>query len=256
MLLPILLFLVFSLWVLLHWHTLPGLLRTSSDQETWPLSIHHTATPLRLAVIVVCYAAFAVFLLLVLTMLLELLLPREYAPWVALVLLIGAHFAPYLGRLSAYVRYLFQRHLFFPALPSHQEDAIIRTLMAQAPRDRQLAEEIEHLHDLIRREFGSTIQVMNLVSLKNEALLVQSEVRKMRHQGLLDKGDLGEEEEQQMRFHLYSCYRLLTRMTLARYWAGRDRRQAFRRMGYMINAADGEVYATCRRVRHWLTHSL
>lgn len=256
MLLPILLFLVFSLWVLLHWHTLPGLLRMSSDKETWPLSIHHTATPLRLAVIVCCYGGFAVGLLLVLVQLLKLVLPPAYAPWVALAALIGAHFAPYLGKLSAYVRYLFQRHLFFPALPSHQEDAIIRTLMAQAPQDRQLAEEIKHLHHLIRREFGGTIQVMNLVSLKNEARLVQSEVRKMQHMGLLDKSELREDEEQEMRFHLYSCYRLLTRMTLARYWAGRDRRQAFRRMGYLINAGDGEVYATCRRVRHWFTQSL
>lgn len=256
MLLPTLLFLVFSLWVLLHWHTLPALLCNTSAREAWPLSIHHTATPVRLIVILLCYAAFALCMLYALTALLSLLLTPALAAWTAPALLIAAHFAPYLSRLSAYVRYLFQRHLFFPALPSHQEDTIIRGLMAQSFQDNNLAAEIEHLHHLIRQEFGGTIQVMNLVGLKKEARLVQCELKKMRRQGWLEKSELSEEEKQQLSFHLYSCYRLLTRMTLARYWAGRDRRQAFRRMGYVVNTGDGEVYGKCRRLRHWLSHSL
>jgi len=256
MLLPTILFLTFTLWALFHWQSLPALLKNETEEEHWPLSIHHTATPSRLVIITLVYSVFSFCLLYSVSKFLSMFLDPKLAPWVALAVLLAAHVTPYLSRLSAYVRYFFQRHLFFPSLPSHQEDSIIRTLMSQAPKDKNLAHEIEYLHELLKKEFKSTVQVINLVGLKNEGKLVKFEFKKMLHQGLLTNADPTVDEQQQMRFHLYSCYRLLTRMTLARYWAGRDRRKAFRRLGYTINTGDGEIYAKCRRVKHSFTHNI
>lgn len=254
MLLPTILFLAFTLWALYHWQSLPALLKNETEEEHWPLSIHHTATPIRMVVITLLYTAFAFCLLFTVSRMVGLFLSPTLAPWVALVILLAAHFTPYLSQLSGYVRYFFQRHLFFPALPSHQEDSIIRTLMSQAPKDKNLAHEIEYLHRLLKKEFNGTVHAINLVGLKNEGKLVKFEFKKMQHQGLLENTNPTDDEQQQMRFHLYSCYRLLTRMTLARYWAGRDRRKAFRQLGYTINTGDGEVYAKCRRMKHSFTH--
>ncbi|GAB3112871.1 hypothetical protein G8770_18800 [Aestuariicella hydrocarbonica] len=252
MLLPTILFLAFCLWTLFHWQTLPTLLKNESEEEHWPLSIHHTATPARMVIMTLLYTLFSYSLLFILSRILMLFLSAALAPWVALAILIGSHFAPYMSGLCAYVRYFFQRHLFFPSLPSHQEDSIIRTLMSQAPEGKTTAKEISYLHNLIRGEFKA-IHAFNLMALKNEGQLVKREFKKMRLSGLIENETPTPDEQQQMRFHLYACYRLLTRITLARHWAGRDRRRAFRRLGYTINTGDGEIYARCRRLKHAIT---
>lgn len=256
MLLPTIVFLSFALWTLFHWQELPDLLKNETADERWPLSIHHTATPIRLVTVTLIYSAFSFALLNACVWLFERLGGESLAPWFAVLLLISLHFAPYTSRMSAYVRYYFQRHLFFPSLPSHQEDAIVDTLMKQAKNQNCTAREIKHVQKLIKNQFKTTIHAFNLMSLKNERKLVRREFKKIRHKGLLENADLNELEEQQLRFHLYSCYRLLTRMTLARYWAGRDRRKAFRNLGYTINIGDGDVYSKCRRIKYSVSHYL
>ncbi len=256
LLLPTIVFLAFTLWTLYHWQALPELLANEASTEHWPLSIHHTATPLRMMIVTALYSVFAYVLLMLMTLVIHSLWPTNYSAWIAVAVLITAHFIPILSGLSAYVRYFFQRHLFFPSLPSHQEDSIIGTLMAQAPRDNNVAKEIKYLHQQIHGEFRTPLHVINLVGLRNEQRLVKREFKQLRHKGLLTNVSLTHEEQQQMRFHLYSCYRLLTRTILSRHWAGRDRRKAFRRHGYTINTGDGEVYAQMRRIRHSFMHYL
>ncbi len=256
MLVPTVVFLAFSLWTLTHWQELPELLKNESADERWPLSIHHTATPIRLITVTAIYCLFCFALMSVVKNGLAVLIDVNLATWFAPGLLITLHFLPYSSRLSSYVRYLFQRRLFFPSLPSHQEDAIIDTLMKQATQHENHAEEIQHLHQLIKAQFKTTVHVFNLTSLKNEKKLVRREFKKIRHRGLLENPDMNEFEQQQLRFHLYSCYRLLTRMTLARFWAGRERRKAFRDMGYSINIGDGDIYSKCRRLKYSLNHYL
>lgn len=256
MLLPTVLFLCFTLWSLFHWQELPKLLKNETEDERWPLSIHHTATPIRLLSTALLYALVSVLLLNAMTMVLAMFINSEWLGWMSAGLLIGLHFAPYSSRLSGYLRYFFQRHLFFPALPSHQEDAIIETLMKQAGENESTSHEVLHAQQQIKRQFKSTIHAFNLVSLKNERRLVKREFKKIRHRGLLNNPTPTESEQQILRFHLYSCYRLLTRMTLARYWSGRDRRRAFRDLGYSINIGDGDIYAKCRRLRFSVSHYL
>ncbi len=256
MLVPTIVFLVFSLWTLYHWQELPDLLKNESADERWPLSIHHTATPIRLITVTAIYCLFCFALMNAAAQGLALLVDMNLAKWLSPALLVALHFAPYSSRLSSYVRYLFQRRLFFPSLPSHQEDAIIDTLMKQATEHENHSEEIQHLHQLIKAQFKTTLHVFNLASLKNEKKLVRREFKKIRRRGLLSSTEMSSVEQQQLRFHLYSCYRLLTRMTLARYWAGRDRRKAFRDMGYSINIGDGDIYSKCRRIKYSLNHYL
>ncbi|NIB39645.1 hypothetical protein HBA55_08615 [Pseudomaricurvus alkylphenolicus] len=249
-------FLAFTLWTLFHWQTLPELLTNESEGEPWPLSIHHTATPIRLVVMTLIYAGWSYFLLYVMTSLLENIMTPERASWLALALLIGAHFFPYLSGLCSFVRYFFQRHLFFPSLPSHQEDQIIGVLMGQAVKGGNLRKEIKHLQKLLKQEFRSPIHAFNLVGLRNEHKLVRQEYKSLRRKGVLKQRELDEWERQLLNFHLYSCYRLLTRITLARYWAGRDRRRAFRELGYLIKIGDGDIYAKARRLKYALWNIL
>lgn len=252
-------FLAFALWTLFHWQELPELLKNETADEQWPLSIHHTATPSRLITITLLFSVFSYSLLKLLNLLISLVMPAAlsvWTPWICVGLLIAAHFTPYLSGISSYVRYYFQRHLFFPSLPSHQEDTIIDTLMSQAEKEKGLTKEVQHLQDLLKDQFKATIHVFNLVSLKREHKLVRREFKKMRHKGLLENEQLSSTEQQQLRFHLYSCYRLLTRITLARYWAGRDRRRAFRNLGYTINTGDSDLYSKCRRLKYSVSHYL
>lgn len=256
MLLPTLLFLSFTTWSLFHWQTLPKLLKNETEDERWPLSIHHTATPTRLLIVTLSYAGLSVFLLNIMTTCLSKITDYQWLGWISAGLLIGLHFAPYSSRVSSYFRYFFQRHLFFPALPSHQEDAIIETLMNKTGEKDSIANEVLHVQKQIKFQFKNTIHAFNLMSLKNERRLVKREFKKIRHRGLLNNPTLSEAEQQILRFHLYSCYRLLTRMTLARYWSGRDRRRAFRGLGYSINIGDGDIYARCRRLKFSVSHYL
>ncbi|HEB29008.1 MAG TPA: hypothetical protein ENI05_14865 [Porticoccus sp.] len=254
MLLPTLIFLSFAFWTLFHWQELPELLKNESEDDKWPLSIHHTATPIRLVLVTTIYMAFSYSLLFVLNSLLKLEISPSYSPWLAIVILICAHFTPYMSGLCSFIRYFFQRHLFFPSLPSHQEDYIISTLMTKAHHSTGLCNEIKHVHTLIKQEFNSGLHVFNLVALKQEKQLVRYEFKKIRNKGLLEKTVLIESDRQQLEFHLYSCYRLLTRITLARFWSGRDRRRSFRDMGYVVSATDGDIYAKSRRAKYILIH--
>ncbi len=256
MLLPIVLFLCFVVWTLFHWQELPKLLKNEAADDRWPLSIHHTATPIRLITVTGLYMLLSYLLLQGVLSGLSKFIPLPLAEWASAGLLIVLHFAPYSSRLSSYIRYFFQRHLFFPSLPSHQEDAIIDTLMGQTRSSKGLTDELIHLQQQIKQQFKTTIHVFNLVSLKNEKRLVRREFKKIRHRGLLTKSELTNAEEQLLRFHLYSCYRLLTRMTLARHWAGRDRRKAFRDLGYNINIGDGDFYSKCRRLKFSISNYL
>jgi len=256
MLLPTILFLSFALWTLLHWQELPKLLRDETADERWPLSIHYTATPVRFITVASLYALLSILLLKATSIGLSQFSPSNVVGWVSASLLIGLHFAPYSSTLSSHIRYFFQRHLFFPSLPSHQEDAIISTLMQQAHTHDSLANEVLHLQTLIKQQFKITTHTFNLVNLKNERKLVRREFKKISRRGLFTNPELTDAEQQLLRFHLYSCYRLLTRMTLARYWAGRDRRKAFRNLGYNINIGDSNVYSKCRRLKFSINYYL
>jgi hypothetical protein len=256
MLLPTTLFLTFGLWTLFHWQELPKLLRDETSDERWPLSIHYTATPVRLITVTSLYAVMSFLLLKSTAWSLSHFTPSNLVHWFSVALLIGLHFAPYSSKLSSHTRYFFQRHLFFPSLPSHQEDAIISTLMQQANTHESLSNEVLHLQTLIKQQFKTTLHAFNLVSLKNERKLVKREFKKIRHRQLLNNTELTDAESQLLRFHLYSCYRLLTRVTLARYWSGRDRRKAFRHLGYNINIGDSNIYSKCRRLKFSISNYL
>ncbi len=250
MLISLAIFLAFTLWTLFHWQELPELLKNESANERWPLSIHHTATPLRLIAITLLHSAFNIVVFYVVHKVVSTIWDSPLSPWLTLALLLTLNFVPYGSKLVAYVRYFFQRHVFFPALPSHQEDAIIKTLMDQAEHDANTISEINRLHDLLKRQFRGYLHAINLRSLKDERSLVRREFKQMRFRGMLEADQLTPIEVQQLRFHLYSCYRLLTRLILSKHWSGKERRRAFRNIDYTINIGDGSFYAQCRRLKH------
>ncbi|MYM63630.1 hypothetical protein [Pseudomaricurvus sp. HS19] len=254
MLLPTIIFLVFAVWTLFHWQELPELLKNEAIGVEWPLSIHHTATPLRLLVMSGLYLVFALSLFYVCVCGVRLVWDSKWAAWLVLAVLIVAQFAPLSATLASYIRYLFQRHLFFPPLPSHQEDAIIETLMSQAEHEGDQLSEIEHLHKLLKQQFRSGLSGPSIMSLRDEKALVRREFTQMRSSGLFQSHKLSDIEKQQIRFHLYSCYRLLTRVILSKHWAGRDRRKVFRDLGYSINTGDGSFYSNFRRMKYSVNH--
>ena len=254
MITPLILFLAFSLWTLFHWQDLPSLLRDESETDQWPISIHHTATPLRIAVVTSAFTVFCVLLYGVTYYLVSDYTNVVAAGYLTVTLLISAHFLPFVSGLCSFVRYFFQRHLFFPALPSHQEDHIIRSLMTKAEAYGHVGAEIENLHNKLKDRFRGGVHALNVASLKNEYAEVCQEVRQLRHRRLTTDEALQSANQPQLKFHLYSCYRLLTRLTLSTHWSGRERRRAFRSLGYSVNASDGDIYARLRRLKHVLVH--
>jgi len=258
MLLPALLFLSFSLWTLLHWQVLPELLRGESGGERWPLSMDHAATPIRLWLVVGGYAllSYLVFsgLCEFLTILDKTSLLEGYVAWGALSILICAHFVPYLASSIIRIRYFFQRHLFFPVLPSHQEYKMISQLLVLHERNGSIADELSHVYTLLKKEVDSPGHSIRIAALKSEWQLVRAQYKNIKCEDV--PGFEGSGKEQQLRLQLYSCDRLLVRLTLARYWSGRDRRREFRRLSYCINSGDNALYGSTRRMKFWVWNNI
>ncbi|BFM14707.1 hypothetical protein R50073_08900 [Maricurvus nonylphenolicus] len=246
MLLPTILFLIFTFWTLRHWQSLPELLQEDEGDNRWPLSMDHATTPTRLWLVSGCYALFSYILFWGLNKLLVLLGVGTWAPWWALGVLVVAHYLPYLKTVCAFIRYFFQRHLFFPVLPSHQEYPLIHQLLEQQQGQECITKELDHVYGLLKQEFNTSIHAFNIVALKEEWQLVRAEHKNIRRKVL--SGVICETTEQQLRLQLYACCRLLVRLTLARFWSGKERRKEFRRLGYCINTGDGALYGSTRRL--------
>lgn len=254
MLLPTVIFLLFTFWTLLHWQDLPELLQDEEGDNRWPLSMDHAATPIRLWVVSGCYALFSYIIFSGLSDLLIYLGAGVSSPWWALGALVGAHFIPYLAVAFTVVRYFFQRHLFFPVLPSHQEYKIVHQLLGQQAGQESVVKELSHVYGLLKQEFNASIHAINIVALKDEWQLVRAEYKNVKRRALV--GTSCEVTEQQLRLQLYACCRLLVRLTFARFWSGKERRREFRRLGYCINTGDSAIYGSTRRIRFGLWNQL
>jgi len=258
MLLPELLFLSFILWTLLHWQALPELLRDESADDAWPLTMDHVATPIRLWLVAGGYAllSYLVFsgLCRFLVVLDKASVLDGHAAWLALILLICAHFLPYSASGFTRARYFFQRHLFFPALPSHQEYKMIRQLLLLHEREGSIADELRHVYTLLKKEVNSPVHALRTAVLKSEWQLVSAQYKNIKCEEI--PGIKSSVQEQQLRLQLYCCYRLLVRLTLARYWSGKSRRREFRRLSYCINSGDHAIYGSTRRMKFWMWNNI
>lgn len=254
MLLPTTLFLIFTLWTLRHWQSLPELLADDESDNHWPLSMDHAATPVRMWLVSGCYALFSYTLLVGMSEVISYLGGGIQAPWWALAMLVAGHFMPYVTEVCKIVRYFFQRHLFFPVLPSHQEYKVVHQLLEQQTGQESVSKELSHVYGLLKQEFNTSIHAINIVALKNEWQLVRAEYKSVKRKALL--GVSCEVTEQQLRLQLYACCRLLVRLTFARFWSGRERRREFRRLGYCINTGDSAIYGSSRRIRFGLWNQL
>jgi len=258
MLLPALLFLSFTWWTLLHWQALPELLRDDPEDDLWPLSMDHVATPIRLFLVVGGYTLLSYLVFSGLCGFLVGLgngtVLQGYAAWVALSILICAHFVPYLASSFTRVRYFFQRHLFFPVLPSHQEYKMISQLLVLHERKGSVADELNRVYTLLKKEVNSPVHAVRVAILKGEWQLVSAQHKNVNFEKI--SGVENSAKVQQLRLQLYSCYRLLVRLTLARYWSGKGRRREFRRLSYCINSGDNAIYGSTRRMKFWVWNNI
>jgi len=258
MLLPTSLFLLFSLWTLLHWQSLPELLRNESGEDHWPLSMDHAAIPIRLWLVIGGYTLLSGLVFSALCRLLVFLDKASplggAAAWGALAILVFAHFVPSSASIITSIRYFFQRHLFFPVLPSHQEYKMIRQLLTLHEKKESIADELSHVYTLLEKEINSPMHAFSMAMLKNEWQLVHAKYEQTKFE-IIPTAE-NETNEPRLRLQLYSCYRLLVRLTLTRHWSGKGRRREFRRLSYCINSGDNVIYGSTRRMKFWVWNNI